>query len=423
MKALGRLTLLVVTVVVMSLLFGVTSQAKGGGPGPGPTNLPAGTYHFTTQRASFNFFGAFPAPMININVSDSKQVSTPRGGPTTVTAETDVFVQVNSQTVNFGGCFVLANTADFSFSNLQTASLHTAISSSTPGCGGFSNFVPAPFVLDVTWTGTGPIATSRGDANFKCATYRSQSTTHDSSNLANATASLVPLFSDSFTVTGHAGLGSNDQRIHAKGISLDSCPPAIGGKGSGPGLQPAGSYHFTSLQAGSNFSDSSGSQVGIFVSEGTQTSRPEDGPTTTTNQTNVIVQIFAGATFGIACYAVAPADFTFSGVQTAALHTKITSSTPLCQGPAFGVVPLPLNLDVTWTGTGPIATLRSDGQYRCLDYNSESEIVILTNTASVTGTVTPLFTGPLTGTFGSLVNANLHIDAEGVVQQACIVRG
>ena len=122
---------------------------------------------------------------------------------------------------------------------------------------------------------------------------------------------------------------------------------------------------------------------------------------------------------------MAPSDFTFTGVQTARLHTKIPAVLPqLCAyGPAFGSVPLPLNIEVTWTGSGPIATLRGDGEYRCLNYNTETESTTVTNSASVTATVPELFTGALTGTFGSLVTGDQHIDAEGVLQQACVVRG
>jgi hypothetical protein len=424
MKTSSRLSLLVLIVVFSSIAFASTPKAAGGAGG-GSGNLPAGSYHFTTIRASYNFFGAYPAPQININVSKSNQVSTPRVGPSTVTAETDVFVQVSSYTVNVSGCFMLVNSTDFSVgSSLQTASLHTAIDSSTPGCSGYFNYVPTPFTLDVIWTGIGPIATARGNTSYACATYHSESITAGSSNLANATAALAPLFPDPFTVSGQAGLNSNDQSIHAEGISPDACQPAFGGKGAGRGFQPAGSYHSTTLQAGSNFSDSAGDHIGIFVSSGTQTSRPVGGASTTTPETNVIVQIFGGGTFGVACYIVAPADFSFSGVQAAALHTQLTTATRTCpNGPAFGTVPLPLNLDVTWTGAGPVTTVRSASQYSCMNYHTESVNSVDTNNAGTAATVTPLSTGTLTGTFGSLVNGDLHTDAAGVLDQTCVVRG
>jgi len=424
MQTLSRPSLLVVLVVLCSIAFAITTKAAAGGPGGGPGNLPAGNYQITTVRANYNFSGAFPAPQININVSSSNQVSTPRVGPSTTTSETDVFVQVFSYTASASGCFMLVNSTDFSVgSSLQTASLHMAIDSSTPGCSGYFNYVPTPFTLDVTWTGIGPIATTRGNTSYKCATYHSETIAAGSSNLANGTATLAPLFPDSFTVMGQAGLNSSDQRIHAEGISPDACQPAFG-KGAGRGFQPAGSYRTATLQAGSNFTGSAGDQIGVFVSSGTQTSRPAGGPSTVTPETDVIVQIFGAGTFGVACYIVAPADFSFSGVQSAALHKQLTTATQTCpNGPAFGTVPLPLNLDVTWTGLGPVTTVHTTSRYNCLSYNTKSVSAVDSSSAGTTATVTPLSTGTLTGTFGSLVNGDLHTVAAGVLDQTCVVRG
>ena len=425
MGAWRRLTLLAATVLFSSFAFAATAQAAGGpgGPGGGPVNPPAGSYHVTTLRASYNLFSPYPGPSININVARTNNESIPSVGPSSVTSETNVFISVSGPSGYVNACVVLATPTDFIVSsNLQTASLHTAISGSAPGCG-FPNYVPTPFTLDVTWQAAGPIASSHGDSNFMCDSYRLKSITSSTGTNANATASLTPLIPGSFTVIGHAGLDSVDQRIDAAGMSPDACPPAIATKGAGGGgLQPAGSYTFTTLQAGSNFSDPSGSQIGIFVSNGTQISRLEDGPPTTTQDTNVQVQVSRAGTFGFACFKVASTDFTISEVLSAALHTNITTSNVTCGGPIFGSVPLPLNLDVMWTGSGPVATLRTEGEYRCGDYSSKSDNVILTNPAAVTASATPLLTGTLTGTFATLTSSIQHVEAEGLLQQACVTR-
>ena len=405
--------------VISLVLFGlVAAPMTVSALGEGGTSLPAGNYHFTTLRASYSFFSSDPSqPQISIFPSATTQIAKPKVGPPTVTQETEVSIQISGETVNAGGCFVIGP-SDFTVSSgLQSAALHTTITELTPMCPDFPGSVPTPFTLDVTWTGTGPGTSERGTSRFDCLTYSAKTQSVGTSNNASATATLAPLFTDSFTTQG--GISSNDQVIHAQGAIQSACPPAIPARGVGSGFQAAGNYHFTSQQAGANFSSESGPQVGIFLRAGSSKSNPKVGPSTVTTDSSMIIQISSDTVNGVQCFVLTPSNFSIRGVQSAALHVTVTEATPTCF-PSFGFIPLPLTLDVTWTGTGPTATRRDVSQFGCLNYSTESQIVNVTNNANVTATVTPLFTDTFTTGQGSLDSGDFRVHAQGVFQQqAC----
>ena len=419
MRASLRVVVLLMTVAVSSMGFAVQTAAIG--PPPGPGNLPAGSYQFTTLRANF-IVGTYPNQQFSIYVTDTTRVSNPLVGPSTTTRETQLNLNFFSPFYS-SYCFLLTSPSDFSVTkDLSAATLTTTITTTTPTC--YSSYPGPPLTVNVAWTGTGPIAKSQTDDDFKCGSYSSASTILGMSNVGNATATVTPTFPNPVSAT-QAGFGSNDQQIDAEGVSLDACPPAFPQKGAGGGFgsQPPGRYHFVSLQANANFQSTSGAQVGIFVSNFTNTFRPNGSPARVEHEINLSIFIFSNFSFGSACFVIPASDFTSTGVQAAALHTTVGPSTTRCsQGQGFGSLPLPLTLNVTWTGVGPGSTLQSNGHYSCETFRQEVENVITGNRVNIAGTVTPAFTDNFVSQ-GSLNTGDTQIKIKGVQSLACLVRG
>lgn len=425
MRVSIRLAFAVLMVVLSSIAFSATAQAAGPGPGPGSGNLPAGSYHFTTVSANFNFFGTSPYPQISVYVNATTQVSKPDRGPSTTTTETDVNISDNTPPYAYA-CFALTNPSDFSVkAGLAGAALNTTITQTTPGCTNYppNYFSAFPLTIAVTWTGTGPIATGQDHSALTCGSYKSESTSVNVSNVGTATASLTPLVSNA--LDGQGGLGTSDQRIQAQGVSQDTCSPAFGGKGTGFGPQPPGTYRFASLQAGANFQPASGGQVGFFVSNFTNTLQPEGGTKSVVHEIDLSIFIFTGVSGGFMCFVIPSTDFTSTGVQTAALQTTVDVTTPLCNngpGPGPGSLPLPLTLNATWTGVGPTSILHDESTYSCDKFSIHGQNVITSNSANIAATLTPAFTDAFASTQGSLVTGDQHTEIKGVQSQACLVR-
>src|ERR1700687_3473731 len=128
---------------------------------------------------------------------------------------------------------------------------------------------------------------------------------------------------------------------------------AGGGKGGGP--LPPGEYRFQTTRASAHLQGSKESAVDVFASRILSVFAPDAGPRSVTDETDVFVQVTTASSFGSGCFIVPTSDFSVGkDLQTAALHTKLTSATPIC-GPGSGV-PLPLTLEVTWKGIGVVST-------------------------------------------------------------------
>jgi hypothetical protein len=404
---------------------GLPTAAMGPGGKGGGGFLPAGNYHFTTLRADFNLFSSDPSqPTINLYVSRNTNVSRPEGGPPTTTVETQVFFFISSYTVNGGGCVLLASPSDFNIgADLKAAALKTTIDSTTPTCGPPIS-LQLPITLDVKWTGVGPIATGHDNNHFVCVKYTEATETADTSNNANATASLSPALGGSFSTT-QAGLGFRDQRIAAEGVADVNCGGGIGGKGAGPGALAAGKYEFTRTEANYSLfpSDPSQPQIGITVSRNTSALNPQGGPASSTAETDLFIFVNSGTVAGVGCFVLAnPADFTISSnLSTAALHTTLSSQTPTCNGFPSTLSPLPPTVDVTWTGAGPISETRDEGHSKCLDYTVQSSgLQTINNGGTATATLSGL-PGSFT-TVGGMGSNKTRIETRGVPQQSCIVR-
>jgi hypothetical protein len=421
MALIRRLALAVSMELFCSFAFAAASIAAGPPDPPGPpAPPPAGNYHTTTLQAHYllNTQAGDPAPTVSIFVLWTTQESKPLGGPATVTTETDLNFFVFDGITTNGGCFHLTSPTDFAVSSdLKTAALKTAIPGANVSCGS-SSTLPAGLVIDVAWSGTNAIATSRNNNRFDCLTYRSDTKTTDVSNNASATATMTPLLTGSFT-TGKAGFGSNDQRIHVQGTFQPSCQ-APGSKGSGRGPLAGGKYHFLNEIALFSASTATG-PMSISVNRGISTSQPVGAPSTTTMETDVFVS--SGPSF--ACYVLdpnSPSQFTFSnGLQAAALSTKITPDTKRCPNPG-NAAPQSLSVDVTWTGTGPIATTHDKGHFACLTFSAGTTSLGATNNANATATVPELFSGSLTASFANLISSDVRTHIKGVDPDPCIFR-
>ena len=426
-----RLSLVVGSLVAVSLVLAASSSAAGPAPGKGGGGfLPAGNYNFTTQRASFNLFGPDPSqPQIGLFVSGGPSVAKPQGGPSTTTSTVTMFFNVFSYSgVSGGGCVILSNPGDFAVaSDLQSASLHTTITDTTQLCGGPINLT-LPVQIDATWTGIGPIESTNDASTFACSGYTAETHSTDASNNANATLSISSL-TGSFSATS-AGMGIRNQAVHAQGaVPPDSCGGGAGGKGAGRGLPAAGNYVFTRSEADASLfsSDPSAPQGFISASANTNTSNPLGGPSTSSNEIDVLLFLNSPTVNGFGCFVVSSSDLTIStDLSSANLHTTLTADTPACNGGSNSLTPLPLTVDVAWVGTGPIATTRDDSQLACGGYHTETSALQTVNnggtaTVSISGPISGL-TGATSGT-GTTSSSTTRVHADGVAVPACTFRG
>jgi hypothetical protein len=82
-------------------------------------------------------------------------------------------------------------------------------------------------------------------------------------------------------------------------------------------------------------------------------------------------------------------------------------------------VPLPVTLDVTWTGAKAIAISRDDRRFNCLTYSSETLTTNRSNNATATASVSPLFASPFTADQAGFSSNDQREHVEGTIQQAC----
>ncbi len=396
MRLLRRLALAVSMLVCLSVTFAVAAIAteahmatgslsilgKGGGPGG---LLPAGNYQNTFLNANYNL--CCSGPQLSVNVSDTTNIADPLSGPSTSLHEVDVNFQVCDFVNNVcgGGCFIPDGASDFTFST-TAAVLKTTVTATTAPCQGFpATALPTPFTLNVTWTAVGSSFSSSGVGHYACSGYTSETRTTNSGNTStNATASTT-LLTGTFPVTG-ANLSTFDQRIHAQGTPLDACAQ-LGGKGAGFGPLAAGHYHFVSSSASLTIVpiDPSQATLNLFVTSFTNVSSPSGGPSTTRTETDLNFFEFAFPQIIQACFILPPGAFTIgSGLQSASLNASIGPSTTPCPQSNNSGLPASFMANVTWTGTGPVATFKNDATSSCGGLHT----VFSTNESNISATAT-----------------------------------
>ena len=420
-KTKSGLALLVVTMLLGSVVFAPTVAAQKGTFGL----LPAGSYHFSSSGVDFQAFSS--NAQIFFNLTASTDVRRPAGAPQTTTSQAELFLSLFDYTsVTFiSACLLLDKPSDFTIdSGLTTATLSTTLTPATPSCPG-STPLTTSIAISGSWTGSGPISTMGDENRYQCGKYRSDSVDRNLFNPGSATLTLTLGGSSTSFSSSLIGLTSNDARIEADGVADPSCGP------TGPSIPrvAAGDYHNFGLSTSAFFGMPPGPTDQITLNENNQSSRPEGGTATTSQEFDLNVSLFGGAINGFGCWIISPADVTSTGLSSASIQTTITATTPNCTNnfPGFGIN-YPLTVNAVWTGTSPLVKVRDESTYNCLGFNQTTVSSVQSNGASSTATVTmPDNLGnptsiSLTGGLGSLTNTDQKIDASGVNQQACTTR-
>ena len=219
-------------------------------------------------------------------------------------------------------------------------------------------------------------------------------------------------------------------------LALAAAVVASGGGGLGPG-----SYTFTNKEAAATFGTLKGGPpsqqaFNVIVDRGLNSFRPK-GPKsarTVVNSTIVNLAIFDDAgntTFG--CFMINPADFSISkDLQAAKLHTTLTAD-EVCPGfgsPVTGSnavtplaisgagLPLPITLDIAWTGLGVTSTGTDRSTTQCLDYSTQFNSTYKSSNANASGTISAV-AGSMATTQAGVTSSDVKATIKGTPQPAC----
>ena len=379
-----------------------------------PGTFAAGQYHTVSNMAGFFSFDGSTG--VNITVTDITNTSAPIGGPSTSTHTTQAQIEIFSDSFSGGGCYDIAP-GELTFST-SAAAIHAVIADTTGTCGQPPGNLPTPFTLDVTLTGIGPINTGRLLSSLTCGGYRAETTVTNTINNASGVASIDPVLAGQFTQSQFQLLRTDDTRVHAQGVSPETCQPAPGIPG-GAGPPPAGDYTSASTEASLFLFSDTGSSINVDVTKSTSTSRPQGAPSTTTAEFDVRIDIFGGGVFEFGCFKLTAGDFSSSGVTAATLNTIFTSSTPTCDNSGPVTLPLPLTVNVVWTGSGPIVTERSQSNFSCLTYRANGTSLDQMNNANVSATISPALPDTINSDQGTLTTRSSMLHAAGAQKPAC----
>ncbi|HEY6875435.1 MAG TPA: hypothetical protein VI384_03665 [Candidatus Dormibacteraeota bacterium] len=378
-----------------------------------PFAISAGQYHTVAEQSGFFNFDPVTSMSVNVNVTDTKSTSAPTGSRSTTTETTQLQFGVFGNDGGVGGCYNIAP-SDLTF-GVTVVTLHTTITSANVSCDPFGN-VALPVTIDATLTASGPVFTSGQGSQFSCGGYRLETTVSTVNTGANGTATITPVVTGS--LTGQGNIRSDDTRQHAQGVEPDNCQP-YGAQAGGIGPPPAGTTT-DSLVMADFFVQNPGDwqpSLDVAVTKDIQTSVPKVGSPSSTTQFQVnIVSTSGGFEFG--CFTLDSSQFSNNGVQGASLSATFDQNSPLCFPGGQVTLPLPLTVNVVWTGTGPIATTHSVGDLTCLTYRDHGEGVTQTNNESVTATISPLLADPITAV-GTMQTNSSTAHQEGAQQPAC----
>jgi hypothetical protein len=226
--------------------------------------------------------------------------------------------------------------------------------------------------------------------------------------------------------------------------SLAMAAAVVAAGPGGGGLAP-GVYRFTNKDASATFGTVKGGPPGqqgfsVVVDRGLNSFRPRDpkGHRVVMNDTIVNLSLFDSAgtvTFG--CFIINPSGFTVSGnLQTARLHTTLTAA-EVCPGfgaPITGQVtnlsplaaaggggsalPLPISLDVTWSGLGVTSTATDHSTFKCLDYYTDFTSLFHASDASASGTISAI-SGSFSTPLAVVVSSDTRATIKDVPQPTC----
>jgi hypothetical protein len=281
--------------------------------------------------------------------------------------------------------------------------------------------VTSDLVVDITWTGAGPVQSTRGSNQFSCSGYKDESQSTDSSNAGRATFNVTGL-NTPITPTNPQVFHFGSSIEHAQGaVPPDSCRGGVG-RGAGRPTPAAGNYHTNFQTANTNFFSSDGTTtLLLFVSRNISNSNPVIGATTSTDETDLGLNLFTPDGFVGGCFVINTADFTL-GESTASLHTVLTSATPACSGGSNFISPDPFPIDMSWAGTAPVATTRANNQYACLNYHFQTSTVqVVDNLVDVQVSMPGLSDKLLSSSTIGSIDTRTH--ADGIPAPGCFFRG
>lgn len=211
------------------------------------------------------------------------------------------------------------------------------------------------------------------------------------------------------------------------------------GIAAGGGLTP-GNYVFTNVSANASVGVAKGGppdqpSIDIFVSRGLNSFRPRDHkePRTVTKSTMVQLSIFSATGGASGCFVIPPSDFNVSkNLQSASLHTTLTVDN-LCPGVGTpvtgksegapppvegGGLPLPITLDVTWTGLGVTSTQHTRSSFECLNFSTQGTDDTRGAVATASGTVSGL-AGSFNTDLAGVRSSDTHFSIRGTPAPAC----
>lgn len=189
-----------------------------------------------------------------------------------------------------------------------------------------------------------------------------------------------------------------------------------------PGDLSAGEYDNTTLTAGFGyFSSVDFSNLNVNLSDTTTAFKAPGAAWTSTETQTVEVDYYdASSGFGAGgCYVLSTGQGSIDGkLGGASLRATITDQTPTCPG-SFSSVPLPFDVTMTLTGSGPVRGSRGLTQESCLDYRFSQTRTQALNPASGTATVTAFSASALSSGFSLLQNQEQTTHVQGTPHDAC----
>jgi len=194
---------------------GIGRGAFGGFPA-------AGSYQQNVVEADALFLATDPSqPTVFITLKRINATSTPLGGTPTTTAETDLELFVQSDTINGSGCFVIDPSAFTVSSDLTSAALNTTLSGQERACRSGNDLTSFPLSVAVTWSGPGPISTIGSDGQIACQQYHSVSSGSQTINGSPTATISIGGFTGTFSTQG--AVGSSVSRNQVAGILAAGC--------------------------------------------------------------------------------------------------------------------------------------------------------------------------------------------------------
>jgi hypothetical protein len=402
----------------LALALSIVSFSIAGAAVPAAAASP-GVFTSSGIGASYSRFPEdFSVPHIQLSLSDSTNTFAPQGGPATSTRQTQLFVSVFNGTDYGEGCFILA-AADFTIaSDLSSASVHKTVDENSATCYSPASF-QFPQTIDVTWTGIGSVRSQQETGHSSCQSYHLDTKSSRSTRGASSTASISPILGEDSFGALQAGIDMSSNKTQVQGSPPPLCM-AGGGRGVGAGPVGAGTYRTSLAGANQQLSNAeTGDAISILAGTSSYSSNPRVGPSSSVTESTVTVRM-NGPSFDRSCWVISPDAFTINNNLTgASVHVTVTEDTPACPGPFSNTIPLPLTIDMTWTGIGPAAMDRTNNQSDCGGYRTDLSATGRNNNTSAVATLS----GAIEGTFVSQQSEHESSGSMGALDQTIQVRG